>query len=148
MNRTNQAMSVMPIILLAFFFAVVGVACLRSSSSGAGSAPSAGANAVEGSWVGTASTRPGSMTLTLKSDMTGTSTWTNPDGIERSFTYTIDGNNITWSQEANDPIDCGGANEILYLSATINGSTMMGSFTAPAVGTCPAGSGTFTATKQ
>jgi len=31
MNRTNQAMSVIPIVLLAFFFAVVGVACLGSS---------------------------------------------------------------------------------------------------------------------
>ena len=148
MNRINQAMRAMLIVLLAFLFAVVVVGCQGSSSSGAGTAPSVGANEVVGTWVGTASTRPGSMTLTFKSDMTGTSTWTNPDGIEKSFTYTINDSNVTWSQEANDPIDCGGASETIYVTATINGSTMTGSFTAPAVGTCPEGSGTLTATKQ
>jgi hypothetical protein len=148
MNRINQTMRAMLIVLLAFFFAVVVVGCQGSSSSGAETTPSVGANAVVGTWVGTASTRSGIMTLTFKSDMTGTSTWTNPNGIERSFSYTINSSNVTWSQQPNDPIDCGGASEIINVSATINGSTMAGSFTAPAVGTCPAGSGTFTATKQ
>ena len=101
-----------------------------------------------GTWVGTASIRSGSMTLTFESDMTGKSTWTNPDGIERTFTYTINGSNVTWSQEPNDPIDCGGVSPTIDVSATIDGSTMTGIFAAPAVGTCTAGSGTFAATKQ
>jgi len=161
MDRINQAMRALRMVLLAFFFALVVLGCKGSSSSGADAAPSVGAiavgadaapsvkaNAVVGTWVGTASTRHGSMTLTFKSDMTGMSTWTNPNGIERSFTYTINGSNITWSQQPNDPIDCGGATQTISVSATINGSTMTGSFTAPAVGKCAAGSGTFKATKQ
>jgi hypothetical protein len=80
--------------------------------------------------------------------MTGTSTWINPSGIDRSFSYSIDGNNLTWSQSPNDPIDCGGASQMIDVVASISGSTMTGSFTAPAAGTCPAGSGSFTATKQ
>ena len=148
MNGINQAIRAMRMVLLVFLFAVVVVGCQESSSSGAGTVPSVGANTVVGTWVGTASTRSGSMTLTFKSDMTGTSTWTNPNGIERSFAYTINGSNVTWSQETNDPTDCGGASQIIDVSATINGSTMTGSFTAPAAGTCLGGSGTFTATKQ
>ena len=141
-------MRVTPLVLLTFFIALIVVGCQGSSSPGAGAPPSAAANAVVGTWVGTASTRPGTMTLAFNSDMTGTSTWTNPNGIERSFTYTFSGSSVTWSQQPNDPVDCGGASQTIDVSAAINGSTMTGSFTAPAVGTCPGGSGTFTATKQ
>jgi len=148
MKGINQAMRGMLIVLLAFFFAVAIVGCQGSSSSGGGTTPSGGANAAVGTWVGTASTRSGSMTLTFQSDMTGTSTWIDPSGIDRSFSYSINGSNLTWSQQPNDPIDCGGPSETIYVSATITGSTMTGNFTAPAVGTCPAASGSFTANKQ
>ena len=148
MRGVNQAMKVIPVLLPAFLLAVAAVACQGIPSSGGGSTPSQGADAAVGTWVGTASTRTGTMTLTFKSDMTGTSTWINPDGIERSFTYTMDGSKLAWSQQPNDPIDCGGPSETINVSATITGSTMAGTFSAPAVGTCPAASGSFTATKQ
>ena len=148
MKGISQGLRQMLMLLLAFLLAVAVVGCQGSSSSGGGTTPSGGANAAVGTWVGTASTRSGSMTLTFRADMTGTSTWINPTGIDRSFPYSIDGNNLTWSQPPNDPVDCGGTSQMIDVVATISGSTMTGSFTAPASGTCPAGSGSFTATKQ
>jgi len=148
MKERNQATRAMPIVLLVLSIAATVIACQGSSSSGGGATPGGGANAAVGTWVGTASTRSGTMTLTFRSDMTGTSAWINPNGIDSNFTYTINGSDLTWSQQPNDPIDCGGASLIIYVSATITGSTMTGDFTAPAVGTCPEASGSFTATKQ
>lgn len=148
MRGGSQAMKGMSVLLPAFLLAVAVVACQGNPSSGGGTTPSGGADAAVGTWVGTASTRSGTMTLTFKSDMTGTSAWINPSGIDRSFTYTMNGSNLTWSQQPNDPIDCGGPSETINVSATITGSTMTGTFSAPAAGTCPAASGSFTATKQ
>ena len=148
MKGIDQSMRGMLIALSAFLLAVAVVACQGTSSSGGGATPSGGANGAVGTWVGTASTRSGSMTLTFRADMTGTSTWTNPSGIDQNFSYSIDGNTLKWSQPPNDPIDCGGTSQMIDVVASISGTTMTGSFTAPAAGTCPAGTGSFTATKQ